>query len=393
MSLGAGSTRDLKRKTKKVRQSLKSLLRQDVNRNSVALWECYARFEWSVGNVSEARRMLDTALRMQSTVQVTDVTDLYGQCVTCRLYRTYASMELGTDEDIAPNVINDRSRCLNVLVALVEGVTVTVVTGGDSSDSLPSTRVLKCSRMFEQRADVLFERFVNISETQLSETLQFLDHAGDILVHWTACHSLFKYLTSGRQAATEVFVNLLSNLRVGYHDLRPGTTLSPTGLPPSVARYRVTVRRLLTEAYVNFLRYDVDHCNTPTRFLREPLLCALAEFPVHRSFLQLLLDIEEPSHITGTLNRYFTDRLGCSSFTRAGNLSSIRRIEDKNKVSICKSEVVSSLFRCDGKDGGLSVGFDGGDDRLVSCLYAVLTQVRRLRRIRAQSVVQCPETG
>ena len=389
-----------KERVKECRKSLKALLKLDVNRNNIALWDKYARFEWQVSNVKEVRRVLDTAIQLHSQVKVTDITDRYQQCLVLQLYRTFASLELGlVDVKVAngAKLTCDKSRCLIVLVLLVEGT-------NSSVESLSSPRLLKCRRLYESFLEVLLQRYAEMNESHVSEAREYMSFAGNPLVHWVACFAMFLYLTTGASSASELLQNVseklvslsckLSNdLVLDPHfesNFLPHAVLSKSSstdaqLPGVVAHYQQTVRRMLKEFQIDLLYYHVMCHNASQNTLRQPLMHALTEFRSHSHFLEILIDLETGSHIAGRLNKYFT---GCLYQAT----TSSRVLDNHNAKHSSAQPTTTSIHSA--QSGNRNVVCIEQDDKLASSLFAAFAMFKRMHQLDSQEInIHSRETG
>jgi len=383
---------DFKKDVKELRKFLKSLLKQEVNRNSLVLWNQYARFEWLVGNDDECRRVLSAAIHMHSQDKVPLNSDTYQQTALLLLYRSYAVLTLGI-ADIELDIPSSRSSksdasvssTLNMLVCLVEGPS-------ENSFPLSATKILKCQRLYRNRLDVQLQRFIEMSDEKLGDCRNYLSMTGDPLVHWVYCFSLFTYLTTGIKAACEVFNEIFQRLSAcvtlhqSYDDYYSFTMDSSTSSgeqeeemradrtrKQSVRFYSYFVFRRLKEAHISLLRYHVDCCNAPLCTLREPLMQALQQFHSHRHFLESFIDLEVGSRIAGRLSKYF-----------GGSLSSRRH----------HSAVPDDcLTRPNENDSSSLIHWTIDEKKLHTSLYALLSLFRRLRETSEQDPVQVKQTG
>jgi len=128
------------------------MLKVDENRNNLNLWCEYARLEWMSKNREEARKIFDLTL--------TTHTQAYGEwnfmdgeqkSAICRMYRTYASLELGCDEYSTAEEIefeDGMARALPIILSL--GMDAKFSSSSNVHLSHPPAIILKAKHQFKK---------------------------------------------------------------------------------------------------------------------------------------------------------------------------------------------------------------------------------------------------
>jgi len=315
-STNSGDRRKRKHAEKEVRQFFKSLLKQEHNRNNLAIWERYARFEWEIGNHDDSRKVFETALAMAGSA-VDAVTEV-GKFPVIHLYSVYSRLELGMEtvscQDICSGSkktesYNDRElrtkRALRILAMAVNGYQSSSI----GADVTPADQV-RARHFYQRRLDDMHATFAAVR----SDAEQ-IKRRGRSLLDWTACFALFQLLTIGLHSASSVLQNFQTYLRKLSES-------SPTAFGADSAVQRIAAdrsslsedssisafRSLLQSAArlrVQLAQFCLSSGATPLNVLRTALLDALSEFPDNVWFLKSFVDIELRSHISGRLREYF----------------------------------------------------------------------------------------
>ncbi|XP_014676277.1 PREDICTED: protein NRDE2 homolog [Priapulus caudatus] len=270
-------------RAREARRRARELLRDDpACRNDVSLYALYARFEWSLGNRGDARRVFDTAVATVTRAHAGAQRQELGA-----LYRTYAELELGIEtgadgigERAARAETGDREKATALLAALADG--------GHAGAPVSPTRTLKCQRWYASE--------VAVATTQHDPSGDFASsYVSDVV----CCAGYFLYLTQGVVAACAHFDDIIAALRSECRDGDDDSLFDPG---------RDSARRHLEAvmaSHVSLLTYHVRTSVAPLRRVREVLQVALVEFPDNTQLLQIFLKLEERSQIAGRLRRYF----------------------------------------------------------------------------------------
>lgn len=166
-------TKQRKAEVKWIQKLFKSLLRLDQHRNNLPLWNCYALFESSVGNLKEARSLYQSLL---AQYPCPDVSLCCSLCECVMGLRT----PLGHEEV-------DSNLALHALVCLAEGKNSPV------GPSVSPGRILKARSHFIQVA-------ASVSPPGCVNTV--------------FCHSYFEYLTRGVTEASTVLARWAERLKL-----------------------------------------------------------------------------------------------------------------------------------------------------------------------------------
>ena len=279
---------------KDMKKFTKSLMKEPCHRNNLAMWEAYARLEWSSGDVARARKVLDTAVAMSTTGHSIAGHD---RCLKYFLHRSYVEMELGPSS-CDHTVDIDRQRALHVLVALADGHVGSPYEPYSESSKTNPTVVLKSRNVYRLHLDELL--------TQTDKGWSYMDdvfasYAGDETLHWTVCYAAFEYLTHNIEAASAIFQHAIDQIleRIASEALD-----NCTGSQQARNKHRTLVR-WLTESHITLLYYHTQTQVVPLHVVRGPLEAALTEFPTNACLLRCYVALEARSSIAGRLRRYF----------------------------------------------------------------------------------------
>ncbi|XP_066279089.1 nuclear exosome regulator NRDE2-like [Branchiostoma lanceolatum] len=302
LTLQAGKDKKrLKRRSKNVRRLAKRLLKEDQNRNNLALWGAYAQLEWLLGNKEEACKVFDTALSSVGQGAAED------RLAVFELYRTYAELELGltggdssvlkkTSEPLSGSETS--TKALHLLCTLGEKAKFSPL----SDHTVSPTRVLKARRNYQQTLEEELTSYETAGCDGADGKPPPPCASGSFLVHLTVCYGLFQYLTIGMQASAEVFDVVLSTLT------RMCQTYGKEDDLFDQHRCRTFMDlELVTSAYLKLLQRHLSCSTGSLQTVRTALQGALLIFPDSPEFLKMFIELESShrSHIAGRLRRYF----------------------------------------------------------------------------------------
>ena len=285
---------------KEVKKFVKSLMKEPHHRNNLALWEAYARLEWDSGDVTKARKVLDSALSM-ATVDLKD--PRRQRCLKGLLHRSYAEMELGLLSR-QPDANVDRQRALRVLILFADGQSGGRYEPFSEVARTNPTAVLKSRNVYKSHLDELLI-LGDGGGSWLFEDEVFASYAGDEILHWTVCYALFEYLTRNIEAASLVFEHVR-----GVICERIASETHPESQPSCDTRCH-KLSRWLTESHVTLLYYHTETQVAPLYVVRGPLEAALREFPTDVRLLRYYVTLEARSSISGRLRRFFHRATKC----------------------------------------------------------------------------------
>ncbi|XP_035689818.1 nuclear exosome regulator NRDE2-like [Branchiostoma floridae] len=325
--------KQLKRQSKTVRRLAKRLLKEDQNRNNLALWGAYAQLEWLLGNKEEACKVFDTALSSVGQGSAEDRQAVY------ELYRTYAELELdltGGDSTVLmkpSEAVSDREtshKALHLLCTLGEKGKFTPL----SDQVVSPTRVLKARRNYQQTLEEELSGYETAGCEGADTKPPPPCPSGSFLVHLTVCYGLFQYLTIGVQASAEVFDAVLSTLT------RLCQAYSKEEDLFDQHRCRTFMDlELLTSAYLKLQQCHLSCSTGSLQTVRTALQGALLIFPDNPEFLKMFIELESRSHIAGRLRRYF-DRAVQEAATPVPFLFAIQAEMRRLEMISCQSSVV-----------------------------------------------------
>jgi len=307
--------RHRKHAEKDVRQFFKSLLKQEHNRDNLAVWEQYARFEWEIGNYDDSRKVFETALAMAGSALNAENSEF----LVIRLYGTYSRLELGVETTSTSGICSNSKklvscgdqqvrteRALRILVMAVNGYQA----NSHRADVSP-TDVVRARHFYQSRLDDMHATFADMSPSDAEK----IKRSGRCLLDWTVCFAWFQLLTIGLQSASSVLQNFQTSLRKlteisatpvdadsnGQKIVANSSTMLENS---NVSAYH----ELLQTAAIRRVQLTQFHSNdnlAPLNVVRTALLGALAEFPDNVWFLKSFIDVELRSHISGRMREYF----------------------------------------------------------------------------------------
>ncbi|XP_071962858.1 nuclear exosome regulator NRDE2-like isoform X2 [Antedon mediterranea] len=292
-----------KQHCKDVRKFAKCILKEEVNRNNLLLWEVYAKLEWKLGNVEEARRVIGTALGMSGQV-------MSGQEVRNSipsLVASYTYLELDLDANVRSFITNKKEkmnndgidRLLKVLTWLGQG---SEVFSNPESDETSALDILKARRGFQTNLDAKMETYKSaLLSSEESDDLEYF-------LEYVCCYAWFQYITVGLQAATVVFEESLSFLKTHSAKKREFNDTY-------IDSFTTTLQKHYEDIFLNYIKLVIYHIlrnPTPLTMIRSILQRALLAFPRSAVFLQLFISLEMKSLIIGRVRRYFDGSLQSS---------------------------------------------------------------------------------
>uniref|UniRef100_A0A8C9VEP1 NRDE-2, necessary for RNA interference, domain containing n=1 Tax=Scleropages formosus TaxID=113540 RepID=A0A8C9VEP1_SCLFO len=279
--------RHMRSQGKRSKKVAKRLLKEAENRNDLALWREFGHLEWLLGNLEEARKVLDTALSLGLSRGLQD----RALCDLCLLYA-----QLEVEQGVGPTA-GTASPTLHILTRLAEGGTYSPFSGQVSPVS-----ILKARRTFEQA-----------QETNCRPGL-------------VGCFALFQYLTVGVEAADKVYQQAMERLEERHTDHQE-----------EILGEVNSELEALSVARASLLRHVASAC--PLSRLRDALTSALSHFPNNSHLWKLYLSAENRYHNAGRARR-FLHTLTCRATSAIPRLFAISA-EQKRK------ELVDTVQRSD----------------------------------------------
>ena len=288
------------KQVKKQRHLLKSLLKLHSNRNNHAIWMRFIKFEYETGNQAEARKAFRTVIKMSGS-DVTQMTDRYQRCITIKLFRAFAELESRLDDQLL--ITKKKQEIEKEQIPYVVGVLTTAADANlaslDSENNFQPTKVLKCQKNYQLQLDKCLDFLLSVTNDVASDCLIFLPFAGDMLVHWIACFALYQYFTVGIKAACQIYEDVQSKIRSVIANISFQEKDSPR------ATYQNSVLRLCSWDHLHLLEYHQRYNSASLNIIRLPLLALLDHFPDGKDLLQVFVDLESASYITGRLRNFF----------------------------------------------------------------------------------------
>lgn len=270
----SGNKKRLRSRGKRSKKLAKRLLKEEENRSNLALWRDFAHLEWLLGNLEEARKVFDTAMALGAAGGLRDPS-------LCRLCLLYAQLE--TEEARGGASACTSSPAVHVLTKLAEGGAYSPFTG-----QVPPVAVLKARKSYEQAVQAALDWRAGPGQAGKSARVAEL----------VGCFALFQYLTTGVEAAANVFTQALERLGGGTDPEAGGTSDSSAWGPPSELESLSLMHALVLQHHTSTSVY-------PLRRLRETLTAALSRFPANHLLWQLYLRLEQRFHSAGRARRFF----------------------------------------------------------------------------------------
>ncbi|KAJ8341255.1 hypothetical protein SKAU_G00335460 [Synaphobranchus kaupii] len=319
----------LRSQGKRSKKLAKRLLKEEENRNNLALWREYAHLEWLLGNLEEARKVFDTAMALGMARGLRDP-------ALCHLCLLYAQLEVEEARGASPCT---SSPAVHALTKLAEGGAYSPFTG----QVLP-VAILKARKCYEQAFQTALDR--RAGSTHAGKGSRVAELAG--------CFALFQYLTMGVEAADKVFGQALERLEASLDPEGEATSDPSAWGPPSELETLSLMQSLLLQHHTNTSVY-------PLRRLRETLTAALSRFPANPRLWQLYLQTEKRYHSAGRARRFF------HAVTKSSQ-SVVPRL-----FAICaeqkRKELVSAVVRADYYGEVFSTMPENGLSHRVRALY------------------------
>ena len=295
-----------KKQTKNVKKWLKSVLREEHNRDCLPLWEKYALLEWIDGNFEEARRIFDTALSMHAgqlshTVLLsTNEKQSDIVCASCRTYKTYVELELGlylfTNEHQEKQQQKERDtaseqKTLSILLHMFPAFQC-------SDKASSATIILRQRKMLEQLLDYHLNSLTSKESCELPiEELCQLATYGHVVCHLTRCLACLMYLTSDIHAASKVYNETIEKLAASVCN-EEINKLSPVNL-----KYRL--HHELVRSHVCLLQFHIMSSISPLSTLRTVLANALHQYSDDSLLLNMYIDLEGQTVVANRMRRFF----------------------------------------------------------------------------------------
>lgn len=241
----------IKAETRSIEKLWKELLRLECHRNNFSLWNSYALFQYSLGNIKEAKKLYQSIFS-----QTCKPCPTLCRCLCeCFMGLRWSVMGRGGEADM------DQVLVLHALVCLTEG------------KNSPVTAAVSPARLLKAR-------------THFSTSS---DHALVYSADTVLCHCYFEYLTRSLKEAFDV---------LDKWKLRQSTEEWP----------KRGASNCLKVVYVKQLQllehHSLTHFLQPT-IIRDFLKSALEVFPEDSRFMAAFVRHERQTFISGRMRRYF----------------------------------------------------------------------------------------
>ena len=288
-----------KKKVKEVRKFVKNLLKEGLNRNSLLMWEFYARVEWTSGAegaVESARNILNKAISLAAP-KISNITNQRERCLASKLYRSYAELELAFPTDLRDLKLTLQTHCstsaqshhrvTRLMCSLVDGAALQLEVPVKAESPI---RLLKCRKLFEEYITTELNSLINSDSTSPVEFEPFADH---VFVNIVVCYSLLQYSTVGIERASYVYETNLRRLHTEisqkvHSDDSIDRDIFDIWIRPMSCVVLLGVYELLTEAYICLLHGHARHSCSSLSVLREPVQRAVLLLPDNQDLVCLL---------------------------------------------------------------------------------------------------------
>lgn len=271
-----------KQELKNVKKLIKTLLKEEANRNNLDLWEEYAKLEWTNNKFEDAEKVFETAISVFSSFQSNESSGLW------KFIKTYVELQLGMHSIIGFGIGKSeipeekKAKSLWMLCFLgtndpYESISVKNIA------EIPATTILKSRSRFQKILDSKINTIMNKSHEYQKNS----DLSSKVV-----CFSYFQYLTCGISAAGKVYESIIENL----NDLKNNN-------------YYKKEMEVILSSYVQLYAFHSSVSIISMKIIRPVLIKTLNVFPENPYFLWLFLDLEVSSGIANYFRRYFSKLL------------------------------------------------------------------------------------
>ena len=279
-----GISENLSKSDKKdMRKILKSLLKEDKNRNNLDIWCTYITLEREIGKSGEAKSIAETALSMYGGKQIEGALGAVNRLIS--VYGLYCEIVLNITGNVpksmlpkmAPVSLASKKSIPKVLLCMLDGKSFNAKE--IDSNELSGPAVLKMATVFVKLVDKFVSSCRNRKSAQLATR-----NICDIV----RCYALYTYCTHGLEAVLKIYSDVLGIVK---HSMQE--------------EYSADLERCLHSQKLRLVVNHMSVASCPLSILRSHLDTALEKFPHDLVFLSLFVDIEKKCRVTGKLNRFF----------------------------------------------------------------------------------------
>lgn len=266
---------------KEVRKILKNVLKEDCNRNNLQIWCAYIGLERLIGKPDEARTITETALSMYAGKQIEDINEEVNSLMC--LYGLYCEILLNLSQ-VKPKCLLPKTCPVSADVHQAVPVVLQFMLEGKVfclkeviSAKVTGASVLKIAAIFTKQIDEL----ISLMKDKTAFTLK-----AEKFLNTVWCYALFSYCASGIEASIKIYTNMLDKTEKLFQQDKD-------------------VEKHLHTQKLRLIVHHMSISPSPLSILRTHLDLALDKYPQDLVFLQLFVDIEKKSRVTGNLNRFF----------------------------------------------------------------------------------------
>lgn len=295
---------------KEAQKCAKNLLKAEENRNELLLWEQYIFLEAFLGNTADVRRIFNTALNLSPNLN--EITEIYKKCTTCKLYRSYAEMELGLHtslKDLPLGTWKGAYNPENVSLAMYVLTSLPQIRGkfqpADPGAVPPPNSIVGARYFYQLGLENLMMQLGKKTTKDYGGTLRLLPQSGALTAHWTVCYALFEYVSLGIDSAVTVFDKVIDRVLSLINEsvkCKEAQTMGDEYLEDGDVYYR-TVYEDLILTKLRLIERHVSSSLVPLNTLRTPLQQSLQLLPDSPDLLYQFIQLEKRTNIVGRLRR------------------------------------------------------------------------------------------
>ncbi|KAL4238293.1 Protein nrde2 [Mactra antiquata] len=275
---------DLSKQDKKdMRKILKTILKDEHNRNDLNIWCSYVDLERSIGKTGEAQSIVETALMMYSGENIEHLVGISKGLIS--LYAQYCEMALGIDNGSPTKMLpktqsvsmETKMKVVSILGILVDGKKFKT----KDMELISGAAVLKVLAKLSNLCKMACEKVCSSNKSNSLDA---------IFRKLTWCCSLCMYCKGDVNSSLDIYSTMIGQIS----DTR-GDNSKHLKLELSLDKLRLVL-------------YYLSTASITLHVLRDSLDNILSKFPDNPVLLSLFVDVERRSRISGRLNRYF-DRI------------------------------------------------------------------------------------
>ncbi|XP_023233026.1 protein NRDE2 homolog [Centruroides sculpturatus] len=270
-----------KQELKKIKKLIKNLLKEEINRNNLDLWQEYARLEWLDGKFKESENVFQTAISLSNTFQINEAS-------LWKFVQTYVELQLGIHSIVSFGIgkleVAEEKKAKSLYMLCFLGMDYPYVSKCVKSlTEIPATTILK--------ARSGFQRIIELKTNSMTENSDEFVKPSDLATR-ISCFAYFQYLTCGISTVENLYENIIKVLANSSND----------------NCYKKEIEAIFA-SYLQLYTFHSSIAIVSLKKIRPILSKTLDTFPENPYFLWLFLDLEVGSGIANYFRRYFTKTL------------------------------------------------------------------------------------